>query len=427
MEKKYKIIISADTIENPSGVSTQTRYLIESLLKTKKFTIIMLGAAIKHPDMTPKKFKEFGEDFVLVPTIGYAPLDLIRQIVDIEKPDALFIVTDPRFYGHIFQNEAEIRMNLPILYWTIWDNSDKETFPSFNEPYYQACDFLGCINKATYNMMSYYPDKSIAAKSKYIPHGVPRNDYKILDLPGKAYKLKHLGNGSQNTFVVFYNSRNALRKRTNNAIVAFKRFVENNPGIDAKFVMHCSPFDPEGSNLNLMVEHMELKDKVVFNLNKVPNEIMAEYYNMADCTMQLSSEEGFGLAILESLMCGTPVICSRTGGMQDQALDSETGEEFGFCIKPAARSLIGSQSTPWVWSDHVAIEDATVALQEMYNEFKKGNHKKKFAGERARESMLRRFSLEDVCKQWEDAIIQTIETFKEKQLNKEFRCVEIAA
>lgn len=419
--------MSGDTILNPSGVSTQLRYLVEHLVKTGKFKIFLLGAALKHDSMNPVRIQEYGDDVLLIPTLSYAPLDLLRQLIDMEKPDALFIFTDPRFYMHIFQNEAEIRNNLPLIYDTIWDNADEVTFPSFNEPYYQSCDFLGCINKATYNMMSYYSDKSIKERARYIPHGVPKGDYKILDLPGKAYKLKHLGAGSANTFVMFYNSRNALRKRTNNAIMAFKHFLDNNPGVDAKFVLHCSPFDPEGSNLITLVEHLGIKEKIAFNINKIPNEIMCEFYNMADCTIQLSSEEGFGLAILESLMCGTPVICSRTGGMQDQAIDSETGEEFGFCIKPVARSLIGSQATPWVYSDHVSIEDAADAIQKIYDEFKNGNHKRKYAGERARASMLRRFDLETVCKQWEEAIVETIEKFKEKQQNKQYRCLEIAA
>jgi glycosyltransferase involved in cell wall biosynthesis len=128
-------------------------------------------------------------------------------------------------------------------------------------------------------------------------------------------------------------------------------------------------------------------------------------------------------------MCGTPVVCSKTGGMQDQVLDPETGEEFGFCIKPAARSLIGSQQTPWVWSDHIKIEDATDAIQAIYDEFLKGNdaHKHKWAGERARESMLRRFDLETVCKTWEQELIRTIEDWRAKQQNKEYRCLEIAA
>jgi glycosyltransferase involved in cell wall biosynthesis len=422
MKNKFTLVMSGDDLRHPSGVSMQSRYIVEHLIKTGKFKIIYLGAAIKHPNFNPVKFEEFGDDFLLVPVQSYCPMDVLRQIIDIEHPDALWLMTDPRFYQHVFQNSNEIRKHMPILYNTIWDNADKETFPDYNLFAYQSVDFLGCINKATYEMMSWFPDPTIAMKSKYIPHGVPKDEYNILDLPQKVYKVKHFGEKCKNSFVLFYNSRNAHRKRTSNAVVAFKRFLDFNPGVDAFFAMHCSPHDPEGQDLIKIIEKFGIQDKVGFSTNRVENKIMAELYNAADATIQLSSEEGFGLAILESLQCGTPVICSRTGGMQDQAIDPDTGEVFGFCIEPAARTLLGSQgSTPYIWSDHVKIEDAAEAIQEIYEEFKVGNHKNKFAGERARQSMLRRFSLKDVQVAWENAIIDTIRNFRDKKEKSEVK------
>ena len=39
---------------------------------------------------------------------------------------------------------------------------------------------------------------------------------------------------------------------------------------------------------------------------------------MADVTINMASNEGFGLGTCESLMCGTPIIVNVTGGLQDQ-------------------------------------------------------------------------------------------------------------
>lgn len=418
--------MSGDTLSQPSGVSLQCRYLVEHLIKTGKFRIIYLAAAMKHPDHKPVKYQEFGDDFIMVPVDMYAPLNTLREIIDIEKPDAFWMMTDPRFYMHIFQNEAEIRKEIPIIYNMIWDNADAETYPSYNKFNYKVCDFMGCINKATYDMLGYFKDEDFQSKAKYIPHGVPEKDFTILTTSCSELREKHLGKKFKDSFVVFYNSRNALRKRTNNAIMAFKRFLEQNPDADAVMLMHCSPHDPEGSNLVTLVDHLGIKEKVIFSGGKIENHVMNELYNLSDCTIQLSSEEGFGLAILESLMCGTPVICSKTGGLQDQAIDPENGKVFGFCIEPAARSLIGSQATPWVWSDHVSIEDATKAITEIYaSRLISAPNYKHFAGPKARESVLRRFDLEVIVKQWEDAIITTIETSKKKKQMNQLRCVEI--
>lgn len=418
--------MSGDTLSQPSGVSLQCRYLVEHLMSTGKFRIIYLAAALKHPDHKPIKFKEFGDDFIMVPVDMYAPLNTLREVIDIEKPDAFWMMTDPRFYMHIFQNEAEIRKEVPILYNMIWDNADKETYPSYNKFYYKVCDFMGCINKSTYEMLGYFEGENFLSKAKYIPHGVPENDFKILETPSSELKEKHLGKKFKNSFVLFYNSRNALRKRTNNAILAFKRFLESEPLADAVMLLHCSPHDPEGSNLVTLVEHLKISERVIFSTGKIENGVMNELYNVADATIQLSSEEGFGLAILESLMCGTPVICSKTGGLQDQAIDPETGEHFGYCIEPAARTLIGSQATPWVWSDHINIDEAAFCIREIWDEFKiDGTHKERYAGQRARDSVLKRFHLPTIVKQWEDAIVETIETFKQKKESNQLRCVEI--
>ena len=49
MTDKIKILTISDMPLSPSGVGTQTKYVIESLLKTGKYQVISLGGAIKHP------------------------------------------------------------------------------------------------------------------------------------------------------------------------------------------------------------------------------------------------------------------------------------------------------------------------------------------------------------------------------------------
>ena len=39
---------------------------------------------------------------------------------------------------------------------------------------------------------------------------------------------------------------------------------------------------------------------------------------MVDCTISISEAEGFGIPTLESLSCGTPIIVTMTGGLQEQ-------------------------------------------------------------------------------------------------------------
>lgn len=71
MSDKKKILVLADHPFSPSGVGTQTKYFIESLLKTGKYSFICLGGAIKHSDYRPIKTAEWGEDLIIIPVNGY--------------------------------------------------------------------------------------------------------------------------------------------------------------------------------------------------------------------------------------------------------------------------------------------------------------------------------------------------------------------
>lgn len=88
-------------------------------------------------------------------------------------------------------------------------------------------------------------------------------------------------------------------------------------------------------------------------------------YNMADCTINISDAEGFGLATLESLSCETPIIVNMTGGLQEQVTDGE--EWFGIGIEPASKAIIGSQDVPYIYEDRVCKDDFVNALMEFYN------------------------------------------------------------
>jgi glycosyltransferase involved in cell wall biosynthesis len=175
-----------------------------------------------------------------------------------------------------------------------------------------------------------------------------------------------------------------------------------------------------------------LKGKVAFSEKKVPNSEMNEFYNIADLTISLSSEEGFGLSILESLQAGTPVICTKTGGMQDTSMDDETGEVFGYCIEPQATSIVGSLQTPYIYSHNVDPAVAARHIRYIYDEKERGDeagdrnrHKDVFAGEAARENVLRRFNLEKIQSRMVEIIEEEIFKFKEKKNNRKINLIAI--
>jgi hypothetical protein len=120
---KKKILVLSDHPLSPSGVGTQTKYMIEALLKTGRYQFICLGGAIKHANYDPSTVDPYGEDWKIFPVDGYGNHEIIRSILQKEKPDLLWFMTDPRFYGWLWEIENEVRVNVPMMYYHVWEFS----------------------------------------------------------------------------------------------------------------------------------------------------------------------------------------------------------------------------------------------------------------------------------------------------------------
>ena len=98
MDKKITVLTISDHPLLPSGVGTQTKYVIEALLKTGNFNVISLGGAVKHNDYTPTKVEGYKGSWEIFPIDGYGNQQLIKSFINDRKPDILYFMTDPRFY-----------------------------------------------------------------------------------------------------------------------------------------------------------------------------------------------------------------------------------------------------------------------------------------------------------------------------------------
>ena len=134
-EKKIKVFVLADSPLAPSGVGIQTRYMIEGLLKTGRYQFVCFAGAIQHNDYKPITTEEYGEDWIIFPVDGYGNPEIIRSLLQKEKPDLLWFMTDPRFYGWLWEIENEVRANIPMVYYHVWDNKPA---PGFNKIYYDS-------------------------------------------------------------------------------------------------------------------------------------------------------------------------------------------------------------------------------------------------------------------------------------------------
>ena len=398
-EEKIKIFTISDMPLSPSGVGTQTRYVIEGLLKTGKYKFVSLGGAIKHQQYQPIKTEEWGDDWVIYPVDGFGSPDVIRSIIRNEKPALLWFMTDPRFYEWLWKIEDEIRPLMPMVYYHVWDNYP---YPVFNRKFYLSNDFIATISKVTDDFV-----KTVApeVEREYVPHAVDSEVFKrITDEEMSHYKKKHFGD-DKDKVTFFWNNRNARRKMSGSLVWWFKEFLDQVGHDKARLIMHTDPKDPNGPDLEAYVHELGLlKGEIMFSKAKVQPQDLAVMYNIADCVINISDAEGFGLATLEALSCETPIIVSMTGGLQEQVTDGK--DWFGVGIEPSSKAVIGSQQVPFIYEDRISKEDFLAAMLKIYNMTDKQRHK---LGKKGRAYVEKNYNFENFHKSWERIIADVIE------------------
>lgn len=413
MDKKIKILTLSDHPMSPSGVGTQSKYIIEGLLKTGKYSFVSLGGAIKHPDYRPQRTEEWGEDWTIFPVDGYGTQEMIRSIMRTERPDILWFMTDPRFWGWLWQMENEIRPNIPMVYYHVWDNYP---YPSFNRKFYLSNDHIATISKLTDDIVG---TVSPEVPRSYIPHAVNTEIFKRLPQAEIDKFRKENLKIEDDRFIFFWNNRNARRKQSGSLIWWFNDFLKET-GKKATLIMHTDPKDVHGQDLHAIVAELGLLNReVLISEQKVPPQNLAYFYNVADATINISDAEGFGLATLESLACETPIIVTKTGGLQDQVRNGQ--QLYGVEIVPASQAIIGSQEVPYIYEDRISKDQFVGALDSFTNIPKQD---RVFIGKAGRQNVIDKFNFTDFTNQW-DKVFTDIVNENGSWPNKKYKAWEL--
>ena len=403
-DKRKKILLICDDIRVHSGVATVAK---EVVIKTSHhFNWVQMAGAIKHPDAG--KHLDICKDVnqnagiedssvFLYPVHAYGDPQVLRRVLEIEKPDAIMLITDPRYFRYIWDMESEIRKTCPITYLNIWDDYPA---PMYNKPYYEACDLLMGISKQTVNINKLVLDNDDKQRIfKYIPHGLNHDIYHPMsqeELSEKSFlEFKQaIFKGQSPKFTLFFNSRNIRRKQIPDSLMAFRIFLDTLPYEDAlkcKMILHTERSTDAGTDLYKVNDFLfgeKYSENIIFSHSKLTAQQLNYLYNIADAQILITSNEGWGLTLTEAILSGTPVIANTTGGMQDQMrFVDENGKwftpsadvpsnhrgtykkhgEWAFPVYPTSRSIQGSPPTPYIYDDRCCFEDVAERIGEIYN------------------------------------------------------------
>ena len=452
MAEKKKILLLSDDLRMSSGIATVSKELVFGTFE--HYNWVQLGAAVNHPEKG--KEIDLGEDarkisgvkdasLKIIPWTGYGDANILRELIMRHQPDAILHFTDPRYWRWLYEMEAELRQNIPILFYHIWDDLPD---PHYNRDYYESCDWLGCISRQTYGIVSRVgkiDSETIKPledwQVSYVPHGINSNTYKPVDVP-EEFK-QQLFQGKDYKFVLFWMNRNIKRKQPSDVIWAFKLFVDRLPEEDKDkvcLIMHTAPKDQNGTDLIEVADRIAPGCDIKFSTDRINQQQLNYLYNLSDCTINIAGNEGFGLVTAESVMAGTPIIVSVTGGLQDQCgfkkdgkyLTSEDYKEIGSLhdwrkwedkvthgewvkpVWPKVQTMVGSLPTPYIIDDKVDVHDVADAIEYWYNIPKEERNKRALVG---REEFLGEMGLNhtNMCQTLVDGIETTFKNWKPKE------------
>lgn len=451
-EQRKKILLLCDDIRFNSGIATMAREIV--IGTSHRFNWVNLGSAIKHPEKgmrldvsadTNKIANIPDASITIYPYDGYGDSMIIRQLLQVEMPDAIMIFTDPRYWTWLFQIENEIRKKIPICYLNIWDDFPA---PIYNKSYYESCDTLFCISKQTKLINELVLGETAKEKIiKYVPHGInhrvffPINEFMAEECENMERLKSELFGKDTPEFVVFYNSRNIRRKSTSDLIAAYSIFCDKigkDKASKCALLMHTERMDENGTDLNSVVELLcdPTYQKVYFTDRKFDPNQMNLLYNLTDVTCLISSNEGWGLSLTEAMMCGKMIIANVTGGMQDQMrFVDENGNwyepskecpsnhygrykecgNWAVPVFPSNISIMGSIPTPYIFDDRCNFSDVAEAILKVYQ---MPVEQRKEVGLSARDWVVSEessMSAEHMCKKIVSGIEETLINWKPRK------------
>jgi len=198
--------------------------------------------------------------------------------------------------------------------------------------------FITSVSKALYNSLE-GKNVFIPKHKKYLTHTV--YDFNKFTVINKIYVRKKI-NLRENIKIVFYAGTLRSLKNVDVLIKSFKMLKKVN---NIKLLI-AGRGNEEGNLKKLVVEN-NLEDSISFLGGLNGNELI-NYYNASDVFCLPSKNEGLPNVIIESLLCGTPVVASSVGEIPFIIKENENG----FLVPPnnieeLAKKISRALNTTW--------------------------------------------------------------------------------
>jgi len=103
--------------------------------------------------------------------------------------------------------------------------------------------------------------------------------------------------------ILYVGSEREVRENSENVVKSFHEVHKKQKDI------LLVKIGKKSSHITVLIKQLELEKNIV-RIERAPEKLLQYYYASADVFLGLDMESGYSLAVLESMACGTPVLCS---------------------------------------------------------------------------------------------------------------------
>ena len=198
-----------------------------------------------------------------------------------------------------------------------------EPFKGFKKKMLFKCDKIFAVSKYTKDVimdLNGFPEENIRILNNCLDP--------FLEKPTQKEKETHLLERyrlNKEDIILMTLTRLAAKERYKGydiVIESLQKLRASHP--DLKYLIVGRYDDEEKERLDKMIEKAGLQQQVIFT-GFVPDEELADHYNLADIYIMPSEKEGFGIVFIEAMFYHKPVIAGNKDGSVDALLNGSLG------------------------------------------------------------------------------------------------------
>ena len=111
-------------------------------------------------------------------------------------------------------------------------------------------------------------------------------------------------------------------------------------------------------------------------------------------------------------MTGTPIIAPKTGGLTRQVVDHRDETHNGVALDIDFKTMVGSQTVPYIYEDYVHNENFASAMMKLFNMSKKDKY---VLSKKVKNYANSEFSQDKTINAWHETMTEAIEKFSRRK------------